>query len=159
MELNIRVARREDTATLLHFIEQLAAYERAEREVTATLESLEDAIFGLGSVTRALICEQGTNPIGMAIWFYNFSTWQARKGLYLEDLYVAPAARGVGAGKALLRRLAQIAVEEGCGRFEWSVQDWNKPAILAYEAIGAERQQEWVRYRLAGNALAALATG
>jgi GNAT superfamily N-acetyltransferase len=93
----------------------------------------------------------------MAIWFFNYSTWQARNGLYLEDLYVTPSARGFGAGKALLQRLAQIALENGCGRFEWSVLDWNEPAIKVYDAIGAEPQNEWIRYRLAGDALTALA--
>lgn len=159
MELNIRAARREDAATLLQFIKELATYEQAEHEVKATLDAIDDAIFSAGSLVHALICEQGSNPVGMAIWFYSFSTWQARKGLYLEDLYVTPRARGLGAGKALLRRLAQIAIEEGCGRFEWSVLDWNEPAILMYEALGAERQSEWLRYRLAGNALIEFAKG
>ena len=95
----------------------------------------------------------------MAVYFFSYSTWQAKNGLYLEDLYVTPDARGSGAGKALLRRLAQIALEKGCGRFEWSVLDWNEPSIRVYEAIGAEPQKEWIRYRMAGETLAAFARG
>ena len=93
----------------------------------------------------------------MAIWFFSYSTWQARNGLYLEDLYVTPKARGLGAGKAMLKRLAQIALEKGCGRFEWSVLDWNEPAIRVYEAIGADPMSEWIRYRLTGDRLKAFA--
>ena len=97
--------------------------------------------------------------MGYAIYFFNYSTWQARKGLYLEDLYVSPASRGIGAGKRLLRHLARVAVEEGCGRFEWSVLDWNQPAIDFYQSIGARPQAEWVRYRMHGEALTGFAAG
>jgi GNAT superfamily N-acetyltransferase len=159
MSLVIRPARREDAPTLLGFIRELAIYERAEHEVAATAETIEQSIFGPGSVTRALICEKDGEPIGMAVWFFSYSTWQARNGLYLEDLYVTPQARGAGAGKALLKRLAQIAVEHGCGRFEWTVLDWNEPAIRVYEAVGAEPQSEWIRYRLSGRALQDFAEG
>lgn len=159
MPLLIREARREDAPTLLHFIRELAIYERAEHEVAATVEAIEETIFGRGAVTRALICELDAEPVGMAIWFFNYSTWQARNGLYLEDLYVTPKARGQGAGKALLKRLAQIAVESGCGRFEWSVLDWNEPAIRVYDAVGAEPLTEWIRYRLSGRALQDFAEG
>ncbi|MEQ1405624.1 GNAT family N-acetyltransferase [Neorhizobium sp. Rsf11] len=153
MALIIREAVREDTATLLGFIRELALYEKAEHEVAATAETIRESIFGRDSVTRALICEQDGEPVGMAIWFFSYSTWQARNGLYLEDLYVTPKARGLGAGKAMLKRLAAIALENDCGRFEWSVLDWNEPAIRVYEAIGAEPMKEWVRYRLAGETL------
>ncbi|MCC2610151.1 GNAT family N-acetyltransferase [Neorhizobium petrolearium] len=153
MALIIREAVREDTATLLGFIRELAIYEKAEHEVAATVETIRESIFGRDSVTRALICEQDGEPVGMAIWFFSYSTWQARNGLYLEDLYVTPKARGLGAGKAMLKRLAAIALENDCGRFEWSVLDWNEPAIRVYEAIGAEPMKEWVRYRLAGETL------
>jgi GNAT superfamily N-acetyltransferase len=159
MSLTIRTAVRTDAATLLGFIRELAIYENAEHEVAATTESIEQSIFGPQSVTQALICERDGQAVGMAIWFFNYSTWQARNGLYLEDLYVTPNARGLGAGKALLKRLAQIAIENGCGRFEWSVLDWNEPAIKVYDAIGAEPQNEWIRYRLAGDALKAFAEG
>lgn len=157
MSLTIRPATRGDASILLGFIRELAIYEKAEHEVAATVETIEQSIFGPQSVTQALICEKDGQVIGMAIWFFNYSTWQARNGLYLEDLYVTPSARGFGAGKALLQRLAQIALENGCGRFEWSVLDWNEPAIKVYDAIGAEPQNEWIRYRLAGDALAAFA--
>jgi len=159
MALTIREAIRSDAATLLGFIRELAIYEKAEHEVAATVETIEASIFGEKSVTRALVCELDGKPIGMAIWFFSYSTWQARNGLYLEDLYVTPTARGAGAGKALLKRLAAIALENGCGRFEWSVLDWNEPAIRVYEAISAEAMPEWIRYRLAGDKLKAFAEG
>lgn len=157
--LTIREAVREDAATLLGFIRELAIYEKAEHEVAATIQKIEESIFGTNSVTRALICEQDSRPVGMAIWFFSYSTWQAKNGLYLEDLYVTPAARGLGAGRALLKRLAEIALEAGCGRFEWSVLDWNEPAIRVYQAIGAEPMNEWIRYRLSGEALKNFAAG
>ncbi len=157
MALTLREAVREDAATLLGFIRELAIYEKAEHEVAATVETIEGSIFGPSSVTRALICEHHGEPVGMAIWFYSYSTWQARNGLYLEDLYVTPKARGLGAGKAMLKRLAQIALENDCGRFEWSVLDWNEPAIRVYEAIGADPMSEWIRYRLTGDRLKAFA--
>jgi len=157
MSLLIREARPQDAPTLLQFVRELAIYERAEHEVSATVEAIERTIFGPGAVTRALVCEIDGEPVGMAIWFFNYSTWQARNGLYLEDLYVTPKARGQGAGKALLRHLARIALDNGCGRFEWSVLDWNEPAIRVYDAIGAEPQTEWIRYRLSGEALIAFA--
>ena len=159
MPFSIRAAAPDDAATILRFIRELAAFERAEHEVEATEETIRSSIFGPGAVTHALICEVDGRPAGFAVWFYNYSTWQARKGLYLEDLYVTPEFRGTGAGKRILRRLAEIAVEEGCGRFEWSVLDWNEPAIRVYRSIGAEPQEEWVRYRLCGKALADFAAG
>lgn len=159
MTVTIREAVPADAPTILRFIQELATYERAGHEVSATLETVTSSIFEQGSVTRALICENEGEPIGMAVWFFSYSTWQARNGLYLEDLYVTPQARGLGAGKALLKRLAQIAIENGCGRFEWSVLDWNEPAIRVYEAIGAEPMSEWIRYRLSGEALQEFAAG
>lgn len=157
MTLLIRDAVAVDAPTILRFIRELAIYENAEHEVQATVESITASIFSEGSVTSALICERDGQPIGFAVWFLTYSTWLSRNGLYLEDLYVTPDARGSGAGKALLKRLASIAVERGCGRFEWSVLDWNEPAIRVYKAIGAEPQDEWVRYRLSGEALKAFA--
>jgi GNAT superfamily N-acetyltransferase len=159
MTLAIRDAIRSDAGTLLSFIRELAIFEKAEHEVAATVETIETSMFGPASVTRGLICERDGKPIGMAIWFFNYSTWQAKNGLYLEDLYVTPSARGLGAGKALLRHLAKTAVENGCGRFEWSVLDWNEPAIGVYDSIGAEPQNEWIRYRLAGDKLREFAGG
>ena len=157
MTLVVREAAPSDVPTILRFIRELAEYEKALNEVEATEETLAASLFGENSVTHALICEKDGQPIGSAIWFFSYSTWQARNGLYLEDLYVTPMARGAGAGKALLKRLARIALENGCGRFEWSVLDWNEPSIRVYEAIGAEPQKEWIRYRLAGDKLAAFA--
>lgn len=153
MSFVLRPATPSDAATILRFIRELAAYERAEHEVEATEETIRQSIFGPGAVTHALICEKDGKTAGFAVWFYNYSTWQARNGLYLEDLYVTPEFRGSGAGKLILRHLAKIAVEKGCGRFEWSVLDWNEPAIRVYDSIGGEPQDEWIRYRLSGQAL------
>lgn len=160
MTYRIRNATAADAAVILRFITELAVYEKAGHEVEATVETLSRSMFGEGSVTRAVICETETGePAGFAVWFLNYSTWQARNGLYLEDLYVTPEHRGAGAGRMLLRHLAQVAVAEGCGRFEWSVLDWNEPAIRVYEAIGAEPQNEWTRYRLSGERLKVFAAG
>jgi GNAT superfamily N-acetyltransferase len=153
MSITIRDSSRDDTALILHFIRELAIYEKAEDQVEATPETLAASLFGPDSPSHALICEQDGQAIGFAVYFFNYSTWQARKGLYLEDLFVLPSARGQGAGKRLLQHLAGIAVAEGCGRFEWSVLDWNQPAIDFYQSIGARPQSEWVRYRLHGQAL------
>lgn len=156
-ELTIREAVVEDAALILRFVRELAVYEKAEDEVQATEQMIAESIFGEGSTTRALICERGGEPIGFAVYFFNYSTWLGKNGLYLEDLYVTPDARGCGAGRALLKRLAQIAVERDCGRFEWSVLDWNRPAIDFYESLGAKPQSEWIGYRLTGRALLDLA--
>lgn len=153
MPFSIRPAKPEDAATILGFITELAVFEKAGHEVVATEATIRASIFGEGSVTEAVILEADGRPVGFAVWFYNYSTWQAKNGLYLEDLYVSPDYRGSGAGKLLLKHLARIAVEKGCGRFEWSVLDWNEPAIRVYDAIGAEPQREWIRYRLAGQKL------
>ena len=156
----IRPATPADAGVILRFIRELADYEKALHEVAATEETVAASIFGEGSVSHAAICEtEAGEPAGSAIWFKTYSTWQARNGLYLEDLYVTPAHRGAGVGKMLLRHLARVAMAEGCGRFEWSVLDWNEPAIRVYDAIGAEQQTEWIRYRLAGEALKAFAAG
>lgn len=157
MTFTIRPATPDDAATILGFITELAVYEKAGHEVAATEDSIRQSIFGHGSVTEAAILEADGKPAGFAVWFYSYSTWLARNGLYLEDLYVSPDHRGGGGGKRLLRHLAHIAVEKGCGRFEWSVLDWNEPAIRVYDAIGAEPQSEWIRYRLSGDALKAFA--
>ncbi|WP_337182113.1 GNAT family N-acetyltransferase [Shinella sp.] len=156
----IRPATVADAAVILRFIRELADYENALDEVAATEETVAASLFGEGSVSFAAICEtEAGEPAGSAVWFRTYSTWQAKNGLYLEDLYVTPAHRGAGVGKMLLRHLARIAVEEDCARFEWSVLDWNEPAIRVYEAIGAEPHKEWVRYRLAGDRLKRFAEG
>jgi GNAT superfamily N-acetyltransferase len=158
MPFTIRPAKPEDAAIILGFITELAVYEKAGHEVEATEATIRASIFGEGSVTEAAILDHDGRPAGFAVWFYNYSTWQAKNGLYLEDLYVSPDYRGSGAGKLLLKHLAKVAVEKGCGRFEWSVLDWNEPAIRVYDAIGAEPQTEWIRYRLAGDKLKAFAS-
>ncbi|NVP56235.1 GNAT family N-acetyltransferase [Mycoplana rhizolycopersici] len=160
MTYRIRNATPADAGVILRFITELAVYEKAGHEVEATVETIATSLFGVGSVTRAVICEtEAGEPAGFAVWFLSYSTWQARNGLYLEDLYVTPEHRRAGLGRMLLRHLARIAVEEGCGRFEWSVLDWNEPAIRVYEAIGAEPQNEWTRYRLSGEKLKQFAAG
>lgn len=152
-KLEIRDAVAEDSHLILRFVKELAAYEQAEHEVTATIEDIRESIFGEESTVKALICSLHDQPIGFAVYFYNYSTWQGRKGLYLEDLYIVPEHRGIGAGRQFLKYLAKKAVVEGCGRFEWSVLDWNEPAIRFYQSIGAKAKSEWVGYQLAGEAL------
>lgn len=149
----IRAANVNDSATILNFVKELACYEKAEHEVVASREDVKKSIFGEGSTVDALICELDNKPIGFAVYFYNYSTWLGKNGLYLEDLYVSPEHRGIGAGKQLLKHLAKIAVNNDCGRFEWSVLDWNTPAIEFYDSIGAKPKSEWLGYQLVGKAL------
>jgi len=151
--IEIREAIENDSAQILTFIKELASYEKAIDEVVAEEKDIRESVFGSNSSVKALICTLDEKPIGFAVYFYNYSTWQGKKGLYLEDLYVSPEHRGVGAGKELLKHLAKIAVSQGCGRFEWSVLDWNEPAIKFYDSIGAKPKTEWVGYQLAGSAL------
>jgi len=157
--LTVRPAVINDVATILFFIRELAIYEKAEHEVLATETTLTETIFSSDSHVNALICELDGKPIGIAIYFYNYSTWLAKPGLYLEDLYVSEDARGKGAGKLLLQEMAKIAVDKGCGRFEWSCLDWNKPSRDFYESIGAISQDEWVGYRMSGETLVNFAAG
>ncbi|MBB5459727.1 GNAT family N-acetyltransferase [Paraburkholderia sp. Cpub6] len=159
MTIHIRPATASDAPLILRFITELAIYEKAEHEVVAGVEDIEKSLFAEGAPAKALICEMNREPVGFCVYFFSYSTWLGKQGLYLEDLYVSPASRGSGAGKQMLRHLAQIACETGCGRFEWSVLDWNEPAIGFYKSIGANPQSEWVRYRLAGDALKAFAEG
>jgi GNAT superfamily N-acetyltransferase len=155
--IKIRPASADDSPLILGFITDLAIYEKAEEEVIASASDIRDSLFGKDSTTSALICELDDQAVGFAVYFFNYSTWLGKHGLYLEDLYVSPEFRGSGAGKALLKHLAQIAVSRKCGRFEWSVLDWNEPAIGFYKSIGAQPQDEWVAYRLTGKALLDLA--
>ncbi len=157
MTVVLRDARRGDVADLLRLIRDLARYEKAEDQVKADAQQLAATLFGEGATAHAMVAEQDGLIVGLVIYFFNYSTWQGRNGLYLEDLFVEPEQRGAGIGKALLARLAALAVERDCGRFEWSVLDWNTPAIDFYEGLGARPQSEWVRYRLEGDALKALA--
>jgi GNAT superfamily N-acetyltransferase len=149
----IRPATTSDARVILDLIIELAVYEKARECVVTSEEELRHTLFGPEAKARALLCEEDGQAIGYAVYFYNFSTWLGRNGIYLEDVYVSPPHRGKGAGKALLKHIAGIAVAENCGRFEWSVLDWNTPAIEFYEALGARPQSEWTIYRLAGEAL------
>ena len=155
--MQIRPATTNDSKIILGFIQELADYEKASDEVVATEQHIKSTLFSDNATAHCVICEHESNPIGFAVFFYNYSTWQGQNGLYLEDLYVTPEYRGIGAGKALLRHLAQHAVAHNCGRFEWSVLDWNTPAIDFYESIGAKPQAEWIKYRLDGDALVSFA--
>jgi GNAT superfamily N-acetyltransferase len=158
MTITIRAATLEDIDTIHDFICALADYEKLRHEVRADPDTLARHLFGPNPHAEVLIAERDdAAPIGFALFFYNFSTFEGRPGIYLEDLYVIPEARGSGAGKALLARLAQLAVERDCARLEWSVLDWNTPAIDFYRSIGAQPMEEWTVQRLSGDALAALA--
>src|SRR5690606_15062379 len=148
--LHIRPATVEDTDLILHFVRELAVYEKAEDQVRATQDHVRRTLFCAHPTVHCIICEQGETPLGFAVYFFNYSTWQGQHGLYLEDLYVSPEHRRKGAGKAMLRHLARVAVDNDCGRFEWSVLDWNTPSIAFYERLGAQAQKEWIRYRLTG---------
>ena len=159
MNIAIRDATPSDAAAIHALIVELAIYEKAEHEVISSVADIENSLFGEGTPARGLICEGDGQIIGYAIYFLSYSTWLGRKGMYLEDLYISLAHRGEGAGKRLLRHLARIASDSGCGRLEWSVLDWNEPAIRFYESIGARAQSEWVRYRLAGDTLDQFAKG
>ena len=154
--LTFRAAEEKDCGLILYFIRELATYERMLDEVVATEEMLSDWLFEKRSAEVIFACEDG-KEVGFALFFHNFSTFVGRAGLYLEDLYVLPEYRGKGYGKALLRRLAAIAVERGCGRMEWVCLDWNQPSIDFYRSLGAKPMDEWTIYRVAGKALEQLA--
>ncbi|CAG9297261.1 GNAT family N-acetyltransferase [Celerinatantimonas diazotrophica] len=152
-DVTIRPARFDDAATILGLIQQLADYEKRPADVTASISDIEQSLFSKSATAHALICEVAGEAMGYAVYFYNYSTWLGKNGLYLEDLYVSPQCRGQGVGKALIKHVAQIAVAKSCGRFEWCVLDWNQPAIDFYRSIGAKAQDEWVIYRLDGDDL------
>ena len=156
-DFNIRPARWEDVPIILQLICDLATYERAPDEVVATEEQLIDVLFGERPVAEVLLAFEGESPIGFAVYFYNFSTWLGRPGLYLEDLFVKPQKRGKGCGRALLVELAKIARGRRCGRMEWAVLNWNEPAIKFYRALGAEPMNEWTVFRLTREEIAKLA--
>jgi len=142
---------------ILDFIRELAEYEKAPEQAVATELQLQEAVFGPQPAAFAhLACAEDGEPVGFALWFLNFSTWRGAHGIYLEDLYVRPAARGAGHGKALLAELARIALQRGYWAVQWWVLDWNKPAIDFYESLGAVAQDEWTVYRITGDALARL---
>ncbi len=154
--MDIRFATREDTGKILAFIKELAAYEKMENEVVATEALLCEWIFDKQKAEVIFAVEDGVE-VGFALFFHNFSTFLGRAGIYLEDLYVKPEYRGRGFGKALIKKLAAIAKERGCGRLEWWCLDWNKPSIDFYLSLGAQPMNDWTVYRVTGDALAALA--
>lgn len=149
---NIRFATREDIHLILELVKELADYEKMLHEVVATEELMEEWIFDKQKA-EVIIGEEDGKPVGMALFFHNFSTFLGRAGIYLEDLFVRPEYRGRGYGKALLQKLAQIAVERGCGRLEWWCLDWNEPSIKFYKSLGAEPMEEWTTYRITGETL------
>lgn len=157
MSLTIRFAEPGDIGTIHDFILALADYEKLAHEVRTDRATLERHLFGARPMAEVLIAESGGAAIGFALFFHNFSTFEGRPGIYLEDLFVAPEARGSGAGKALLARLAQLTIERDCARLEWWVLDWNEPAIGFYRSIGAKPMDEWTVQRVDGDALVALA--
>jgi GNAT superfamily N-acetyltransferase len=156
-EVRIENATAADVPLLLTLIRALAEYERLSAEVVATEGALRETLFGEARRAEAVIARVGAEAVGFALWFHNYSTFLARPGLYLEDLFVLPAWRGQGIGRALLRHLAQIAVERKCGRMEWAVLDWNTPAIGFYRTLGAQPMDEWTVFRLAGDGLTRVA--
>jgi GNAT superfamily N-acetyltransferase len=153
----IRPARVGDVPIILELIRDLATYERAPNEVTATEEQLVDVLFGERPAAEVLLAFEEQSPVGFAVYFYNFSTWLGRHGLYLEDLFVKPEKRGKGYGRALLVELAKIAWDRGCGRMEWAVLDWNEPAVKFYHALGAKPMDEWTVFRLTRDGIENLA--
>ncbi|MEE9100699.1 MULTISPECIES: GNAT family N-acetyltransferase [Pseudomonas] len=155
--VTLRPAVPDDIPLIIELITELADYERLVHEVKADAQRMHDHLFGPRPYAEVLIGEVDGQPQGFALFFHNYSTWLSQPGIYLEDLFVRPAARGAGLGKALLTELARLAVERGCGRLEWSVLDWNEPAIGFYRSLGARPQDEWTVYRLTGDALRELA--
>jgi GNAT superfamily N-acetyltransferase len=156
-EFIIRSATIEDTALILRFIKELADYEKLLHEVVADQATLEQSLFGETPHAKVVIGEYSGRPVSFALYFHNFSTFVGRPGLYLEDLYVQPNMRGKGLGKILLGYLASIAIELNCGRLEWWVLDWNKPAIDFYQSLGAKPMDQWTVNRITGDALDKLA--
>lgn len=149
----LRRAVRADVAEILRLIRALAEYEKLAHEVVATEAALVETLFGARPAAEVLLAEEGGRAVGFALFFRNYSTFLARPGIYLEDLFVEPACRGKGLGKALLKAVARIAVERGCGRLEWAVLDWNAPAIGFYRNLGAKPLDDWTVMRVTGEAL------
>jgi GNAT superfamily N-acetyltransferase len=158
-DTRVREASEGDVPLILTFIRELAEYERLSHEVVATEEGLRESLFGEHRYAEVLIAEHDGEAAGFALFFHNFSTFLGRAGIYLEDLYVRPEFRGSGIGRQLLVRLAQLAVERGCGRLEWSVLDWNEPSIGFYRRLGAVAMDDWTVYRVSGDALRKLGGG
>ncbi|KAA8998051.1 GNAT family N-acetyltransferase [Affinibrenneria salicis] len=158
MKIDIYPASKSDAGVILDLIIELAEYEKARHEVAASLQDIEDSLFGPDAKAETLICSIDGQAVGYAIFFTSYSTWLGKNGIYLEDLYIAQKFRHAGAGKALLGHIARLARERKCGRLEWSVLDWNQPAIDFYRSIGALPQEEWVRYRLDDQGIEKFAT-
>jgi GNAT superfamily N-acetyltransferase len=156
--VKLRAAQTGDVPQILGFIRELAVYEREPDAVKMTEAQLAEALFGKPAKAEALLAETEAGAVGFAIWFESFNTWTGRPSLYLEDLYVRPEARKHGIGKAIFAHLAKLAMARGYHRFEWSVLDWNEPAIRFYVGLGAQAQSDWTKYRLSGDAWAAAAT-
>ncbi len=154
----LRAAEAADVPVILGFIRELAIFEREPDAVKMTEAQLQDALFGTKPRAEALLAETEDGPVGFAIWFESFNTWTGRPSLYLEDIYVRPAVRKQGIGRKIFAHLAKLAVARDYQRFEWSVLDWNEPAIKFYVGLGAEAQSDWTKYRLSGDALAAAAS-
>ena len=157
MNVAIRAATPADTGLILTFIRELAEYERLSREVKIGEDNIRQLLFGGTPHAFCDIAELDGAAVGFALWFYSVSTFEGHRGLYLEDLYVRPAARGAGAGKALMAHLARRCIDEGLARMEWAVLDWNAPAIAFYDALGATAKTEWITRKLTGQALERLA--
>ncbi len=155
----IRSARPADVPAIARLIRELADYERAPNEAIATEDGLREVLFGNERAAHVLLALENGEAVGFAVYFFNFSTWLGRPGLYLEDLFVKPTIRGKGYGRALLVRLAQIAHEKKCGRMEWAVLDWNEPAIGFYKKLGAKPMDDWTVFRLTSDGIAQLAQG
>jgi GNAT superfamily N-acetyltransferase len=152
----IRPATESDAGTILRFIRLLAEYEKLSDAVTATEEKIRDSVFRQNRA-EVLLAEYMDEPVGFALFFHNYSTFLGQAGIYLEDLFILPEMRGRGFGKSLLRQLAELAVDRGCGRLEWSCLDWNEPAIRFYQSLGAREQNEWTSFRISGDELRKLA--
>jgi GNAT superfamily N-acetyltransferase len=155
--LRIEPAQPADAALIVALVRELAEYERLLKDVRITPDDVHRDLFGPRAFAESVIARVGNEPVGFALWFHNYSTFAGRPGLYLEDLFVRPAFRGRGYGEALLRYLARVTVERGCARFEWSVLNWNEPAIAFYRKLGAEPMDDWTVQRVSGDALLALA--
>jgi GNAT superfamily N-acetyltransferase len=155
--LTLREAVPADLSAVIRLVRELAEYEKLAHEITATDADYAAALFGPAPRAQALIAEIDDTPVGVAVWFYNFSTFAGQPGIYIEDVFVEPAHRGKGIGQAIFRHLARRAVAEGCARLEWAVLDWNEPAIRFYRALGARPMEEWTVQRVSGAALSALA--
>ena len=157
MAARLRSAVRADVPEVLRLIKALAEYEKLSHEVVATEAQLAQTLFGERPAAEVMLAEEGGRAVGFALFFQNYSTFLGKPGIYLEDLFVEPASRGRGLGKQLLQAIARLAVERGCGRFEWAVLDWNEPAIGFYKSLGARPMADWTVMRLTGEALKKLA--